>query len=103
MNLLNTLTRDIFIEASNSSLSDIEKLLVFWPIWTDSPIPGAKTSFVMARMLEQLSMRASVALGEPCTIIYENFSIKMQDERNLADHLSGVDLRYDRLRCSSII
>lgn len=76
---------------------------MFCPICTDSPIPGAKTSFVMARILEQLSMRASVALREPCTIIYENFSMNMHGVRNFADHLSGVDLRYDRLRCSPVI
>lgn len=48
-------------------------------------------------------MRASVALGEPCTMIYKNMSVKKQDVKSFTDHLSGVNLRDDRLCRSSII
>jgi hypothetical protein len=54
-------TLDIFTDASNSSLMDMEKELVCCPIWMLSPRAGAYMSFVMARMFAQLSIKASVA------------------------------------------
>jgi hypothetical protein len=62
-------TVDIFREANSSSLIDIEKLFVCWPIWILSPRAGANISFVMARILAQLSIRSSAASVGACTII----------------------------------
>jgi hypothetical protein len=62
-------TLDILVELSNSSLSDIEKVLVCCPICTLSPGTGAKMSFVIARMFAQLSISTSVALDGACTTI----------------------------------
>lgn len=55
------LTLDILIEASSSSLRDIEKLFVCCPIWQVSPRAGAYISFVIALIAPQLSIKDSVA------------------------------------------
>src|SRR6266436_7200922 len=66
----NRRTLDILIELSNSSLSDIEKVLVCCPICTLSPSAGANISFVIARIFAQLSINTSVALDGACTTIW---------------------------------
>jgi hypothetical protein len=43
---------------------EMEKLFVCCPICTHSPAAGANISFVIARILAQLSINASVAFDE---------------------------------------
>jgi hypothetical protein len=62
-------TLDILKDAKSSSLMEMEKLFVCCPICTHSPIAGAKISFVIARILAQLSINASAAFDDAWTII----------------------------------
>ena len=57
-------TRDILRVLNNSSLSEIEKLLVCCPICMLSPSPGAYMSLVIARICPQLSISALAASVE---------------------------------------